>query len=52
MAKNTNHGYRKGAVRSRSQVKSPSGWIKRGANGRFMDKKSDSKPFKGVSKER
>jgi hypothetical protein len=49
MGKNTNHGYRRGAVRDRSEVKSPTGSVKRG---QFMDKKSDSKPVKGVTKER
>jgi hypothetical protein len=53
MAKNTGQRFRRGAVRSRSQTKSPSGWVKRSAKtGRFMDKKSDAKPFKGVTKEK
>jgi hypothetical protein len=52
MAKNTGKGGRIGAVRGRTQVKSPSGWTKRGPNGRFMDGKSDAKPFKGVTKEK
>jgi hypothetical protein len=47
-------GHRKGAVRQRSQTKTPSGnWVKRDAKtGRFMDVKSDGKPFKGVRKEK
>ena len=47
-------GHRNGAVRKRSQTKTPSGnWVKRDAKtGRFMDVKSDGKPFKGVRKEK
>lgn len=48
-------GHRNGAVRQRSQTKTPSGhWVKRDANsGRFTDvKTSDHKPFKGVRKEK
>lgn len=48
-------GRRNGAVKSRSQTKTPSGnWVKRDRDtGRFMDvKTSDKKPFKGVSKEK
>jgi hypothetical protein len=44
-----------GAVRGRSQVKNPvtGTWTKRDAQtGRFMDVKKDSKPFKGVRKEK
>jgi hypothetical protein len=53
MAKNTGSGSRRGAVRGRSQTKSPSGWVKRNTStGRFMDKKSNPKPFKGVTKEK
>ena len=46
---------RHGAVRKRSQVLNPktNKWMKRDAEtGRFMDGKSDDKPFKGVRKER
>ena len=46
---------RHGAVRSRSQTKTPSGhWVKRDANtGRFMGVKiSDKTPYKGVRKEK
>lgn len=54
MATNTGEGYRKGAVRDRSQTQNPNGrWIKRDADtGRFMDVKDDEKPFKGVRREK
>ncbi len=45
---------RRGAVRDRSQTFNPrSGdWVKRDSDsGRFMDRKADPKPFKGVRKE-
>jgi len=47
-------GHRKGMVRKRSQTQTPSGhYVKRDADtGRFMDVKSDGKPFKGVRKEK
>jgi len=48
-------GHRNGAVRERSQTYNPQNdrWVKRDANtGRFMDQKSDGKPFKGVRKEK
>ncbi|MBB6610487.1 hypothetical protein H7F15_05525 [Pontibacter sp. Tf4] len=48
-------GHRNGAVRGRSQTYNSQNdrWVKRNANtGRFMDQKSDDKPFKGVRKER
>ena len=48
-------GHRKGAVRGRSQTKTPSDhYVKRDtATGRFMDVKTSSKsPFKGVRKEK
>lgn len=48
-------GARKGAVRGRSQVFNPAtgDWTKRDADtGRFMDRKADSQPFKGVRKEK
>lgn len=52
MAKNTGGGYRHGAVRNRSQIRTSSGWIKRDSStGRFMDKKADPQPFKGVRRE-
>lgn len=53
MAKNTGKGFRRGAVKTRSQTKSPSGYVKRDrTSGRFMDVKSDGKPFKGVTTEK
>jgi hypothetical protein len=57
MAKNppAGDGHRKGAVRDRSQTKTPSGhYVKRDADsGRFLDvKTNDRKPFKGVRKEK
>jgi hypothetical protein len=53
MAKNTGHGYRRGSVTGRTQVKTASGYVKRDStSGRFMDVKSDGKPFKGVTTEK
>ena len=47
---------RKGAIKSRSQVKNPKTniWVKRNTEtGRFMDGKTSSEtPFKGVRKEK
>lgn len=45
-------GHRNGAVRQRDQVYNPQNqtWTKRDEDKRFMDQKSDSKPFKGVTK--
>ncbi len=52
MAKNTGAGYRRGAVTGRSQVRTATGWVKRNADtGRFMDRKADPQPFKGVRRE-
>lgn len=48
-------GHRNGAVCERSQTYNPQNdrWTKRDSNsGRFMDQKADSKPFKGVRKEK
>jgi len=48
-------GHRNGAVRNRTQVFNPQNdsWIKRDTGtGRFMDRKSDAKPFKGIRKEK
>lgn len=47
-------GHRIGAVKQRSQTQTDSGhWVKRDAGtGRFMDVKSDGRPFKGVTKEK
>ena len=57
MAKNKPYGdgHRNGAVKGRSQTKTPSGnYVKRDtATGRFMDvKTTDKTPFKGVRKEK
>ena len=55
MATNSGKGYRQGAVTGRSQVHNPKtdAYVKRNTGtGRFMDGKSDSKPFKGVRKEK
>lgn len=55
MAKNTNQGYRIGAIKDRSQVKNPQNdhYVKRDAEtGEFIEvKQSDHEPFKGVTKE-
>lgn len=57
MAKNkpTGDGRRAGAVRQRSQTKNPKTgrWTKRDTEtGKFIDQKTDNKPFKGVRKEK
>lgn len=56
MAVNRPYGDNKriGAVRRRSQTQMRNGaWVKRDATtGRFMNVKSDDRPFKGVRKER
>ncbi|TWF39588.1 hypothetical protein FHW36_10525 [Chitinophaga polysaccharea] len=57
MAKNgkVGDGHRNGAVKERTQTYNPKTevWIKRDTNtGRFIDGKSDGKPFKGVTKEK
>jgi hypothetical protein len=54
MAKNTGRGFRRGALRDRSQAFNPrnSRWAKRNATtGRFINIKSNKKPFKGVRRE-
>lgn len=52
MAKNTGNGSRRGAVTGRSQTKTATGWVKRDTGtGRFLDRKADNAPFKGVRKE-
>lgn len=56
MAKNgkTGDGHRNGQVKDRSQTYNPKteNWVKRDADtGKFLDGKSDDKPFKGVRKE-
>jgi len=55
MATNTGDDHRIGAVKDRSQVKNPKTgqYVKRDSEtGKFMDVKSDGKPFKGVRKEK
>jgi hypothetical protein len=57
MATNKPYGdnNRKGAIRKRSQTFNPkiSRFVKRDTDtGKFMDVKSDGKPFKGVRKEK
>ncbi len=57
MAKNKTPGdnQRKGAVKTRSQIKNPitGTWTKRDdKSGKFMDVKADPKPFKGVRKKK
>jgi hypothetical protein len=51
----TGDNHRNGAVRDRSQTHNPQNdrWVKRDAEtGKFIDQKSDHKPFKGVTKEK
>lgn len=46
---------RNGSVKERSQTHNPQNdkWVKRNTEtGRFIDQKSDNKPFKGVRKEK
>jgi len=53
MAKNTGQNFRRGAVTNRTQVQTPSGWVKRDSStGQFMDRKADPQPFKGVRREK
>ncbi len=57
MAKNppTGDGQRIGAVKNRSQSYNPVNkrWTKRDpGTGKFIDQKADTKPFKGVRKEK
>ena len=57
MAKNgkVGDGHRNGQVTSRSQTFNPKTetWVKRDSNtGKFIDGKSDNKPFKGIRKEK
>ena len=59
MAKNTGEGHRKGSVKDRTQGENPQNdtYTKRNRDpdspdeGKFMDQKEDSEPFKGVAKE-
>ncbi|WP_199848160.1 hypothetical protein [Streptomyces dysideae] len=55
MAKNTGAGHRRGAVRGRSQTLNTrtGSWTLRDVlTGKFLNAKSDKKPFKGVRKEK
>ena len=55
MAKNTGRGFRRGAVKDRSQSQNPKtkDWTKRDSDtGRFMDGKEGGTPFKGVRREK
>lgn len=54
MAKNTGGGYRKGAVKHRTQFQTPNGnWAKRNPDtGRIMDQKTSGGKFKGVRTEK
>lgn len=57
MAKNgkTGDSHRNGQVTDRSQTYNPKTqhWVKRDTTtGRFLDGKSDEKPFKGIRKEK
>lgn len=57
MAKNKPYGdnQRKGAIKGRSQTLNPknSRWVERDTEtGKFTNQKSDTKPFKGVRKEK
>lgn len=53
MATNTGKGFRRGAVRGRTQFQRDDGlWQKRDEEtGEFMTVKDDGEPFKGVAKE-
>ncbi|QEH79302.1 hypothetical protein EIK56_14575 [Sphingomonas sp. C8-2] len=53
MAKNTNAGFRRGAVTGRTQFLRPDGhWQKRDErSGQLMGVKNDGTPFKGVAHE-
>jgi hypothetical protein len=53
MAKNTGDGFRRGAVKGRTQFQREDGnFQKRNErNGQFMEVKSGGQPFKGVAKE-
>jgi hypothetical protein len=55
MATNTGLNSRKGAVKERSQIFNPTTghYIKRDAtSGKFLEVKTDGKPFKGVRREK
>lgn len=55
MAKNTGRGFRRGAVRARSQIRNPLTrlWVKRDdSSGRFVDGKTSRGRFKGIRREK
>lgn len=54
MATNTGGGFRRGAVKGRSQTRNSRGaWTLRDTStGKFLNIKSDGKPFKGVRREK
>ncbi|WP_164932236.1 MULTISPECIES: hypothetical protein [unclassified Streptomyces] len=55
MAKNTGAGFRRGAVKARSQSQNSRTrtWnLRDTGTGKFLNVKSDGKPFKGVRKEK
>ena len=53
MGRNTGQGFRRGAVKARTQFLRPDGhWQKRDERtGQLMQVKDDGRPFKGVAKE-
>lgn len=54
MAKNSDQGFRRGAIKRRSQFFNPitNQWIKRDSEtGRFLSSKQGNLPYKGVRKE-
>ena len=53
MGKNTGEGYRKGAVKGRTQFQRTDGHFQKRneRTGEFMEVKDDGTPFKGVAKE-
>lgn len=54
MATNTGSNHRNGSVKERSQILNPStgNYIKRDTiSGKFIDVKTDGKPYKGIRKE-
>ncbi|MER9851452.1 hypothetical protein NKJ55_29900 [Mesorhizobium sp. M0106] len=53
MGKNTGEGFRRGAVRERTQFERPDGlWQKRDeTTGHLMEVKQTAGPFKGIAKE-
>jgi hypothetical protein len=53
MGKNTGQGFRRGAVRERTQFERPDGHYQKRdeRTGRFMEVKASEGPFKGIAKE-